>query len=75
MTSPNPQNYQHILYHRNRMISEIQLALSEDNTEPYICSVFGCGHQLRPEERLYGNKCIQCQGVVKTDINHYIKIK
>lgn len=35
--------------------------------EPIKCSVFGCGKTLRPQETLFGNKCIEHNGKPGTD--------
>ncbi len=36
--------------------------VEEDEPIKIICSVFGCGKELTPTERLFGNKCFTHQG-------------
>lgn len=33
---------------------------------PNICTHFGCSQILKPQETLYGNKCIEHNGTAKT---------
>lgn len=41
------------------MIEDMYLYYSEqENPEPVVCSVFGCGRILTIREKLFGNKCI-----------------
>lgn len=42
--------------------------------DPYICSHFGCGHHLTPQEQLYGGRCVKHQErePVTSIINQYI---
>lgn len=46
-----------------------------DFGEQEICSQFGCGKKLRPEEKLYGDKCISCNGRNKNTVDRVMESK
>lgn len=44
--------------------AELHLAYAIENTEPVVCSVFGCDHHLTPGQQLFGTKCPAHSGAV-----------
>mgnify|MGYP003406063658 FL=1 len=56
-TTDGSPNYEQ--WHRKQERLKLQTMLAEAvNTEPEICSHFGCGRTLTNQEKLFGNKCI-----------------
>lgn len=51
-------NQWHMINHTEQLLADLKARqLLQEDDEPRICSVFGCGRVLKPQETLYSNKC------------------